>query len=175
MSMIETVAVRHATPADFAAIEAMLIEMHAEQARIGSLSLPKVRACIEECLDRGTILLTLAPGTLAPVGCCGLVLAQYWFSEDWHLTDRFLFVHPQHRRRPHARALLRAAVEFRRKLAQPDEAGAPPRRLPLVMATFSEPGPGRVRGSAAHRVRGKASLYERVLGAPCGAVWTIED
>lgn len=92
--------VRRATPADLDTVLALLREMHKE-APFGAWSEQRVRETIAEVGTTGVILLSLANGR--PVGTAGLQPQQPWWSEAWQLAERWLFVHPEHRRTgPHS-------------------------------------------------------------------------
>lgn len=155
---VDAVTVRAAQPADRPVIETLLRAMHAE-AGTAALSVDKMREAIAEAMQRGILLLSLAPdGT--PVGTMALVPGQLWYTDDWHMADKWLFVAHAWRRTPHARALLRAAVRAHAALSEGQT-------LPLFIAEYGAPG-------SANRSRGKARLFTKELGEPCGAIWTVE-
>lgn len=142
------ITVRRGTPEDLPALLVLGELMHRE-VHFGAYSAPKVQAMIEEVLLRGVVLCTEdASGALA--GTCGLIPEQAWWSEDWQLSDRWLFVRPECRREGHAGVLLRAALNTARLL-----------KLPLLMAHIGS------------RAQGKARLLQRVLGEPVGAIFFV--
>lgn len=110
-----------------------------------------VRAMIGECLTRGAIILSLSHGE--PVGTLGLSTASFWWSKELFLQDRWTFVHPQHRRAPHARALLEAAKQTAKVAG-----------MPLLMGVM-----GNIRTA------GKVKLFSRIFGAPVGASFLVRN
>ncbi len=138
--------VRRATPNDFEAVIELLRLMHRE-APAGSYDDGRVRETVQQVLGTGWIFVTEIRGVLA--GTLALQCLQWWWSTDWHLTDRWLFVHPDHRNAPHARLLIARA----KRLAA--EGG-----VPLAMGLFSD-----------RRLPGKVGMMQRELGAPVGALF----
>ena len=82
---------------------------------------------------------------------------QMWYSEDWIVEEKAIFVHPDYRKagakhrskssRGHAHAL----CDFSKRVA--NELG-----LPLIIGVLSN-----------HRTAAKVRLYERQFGEPAGA------
>lgn len=140
---------RRATSDDIPAVLALLHLMHRE-APHGALSEARVRDAVDACMGSGAVILSCTAGE--PVGTLGLHLRQPWWSEDWEVADTWLFVHPAHRRAPHARLLLGIAKDFARGMG-----------LPLVMGVFST-----------KRTAPKLRLFERILGAPAGGIFLVE-
>lgn len=143
------IAVRRAGPADAEAVWQVLRRMH-EEAPAGSLDEARAKAVIGDCLASACVLLSEQGGVIG--GTIALRPTQWWWSSDWYLADQWLFVHPDHRRAPHGRLLLRAA----RAMAQ--QAG-----VPLVVGLFSD-----------RRLPGKIGMLQRELGAPSGAVFLLQ-
>lgn len=148
--MTDTVAIRTATQDDLPRIEVLLRAMHAETG-VAPLCEYGMHEGMRDALERGVILLTVTDDAL-PVGTCGIVPAQLWYTQAWHLQDRWLFVAAEHRRSPHARTLIKGALDLAKHMG-----------LPLQMATTAPPGDARVKA--------RTRLFERALGPPCGAVW----
>jgi GNAT superfamily N-acetyltransferase len=142
--------VRAATPADLPALERLLRAQHAECPH-APLDDRRLLDGIAEVLAEGVALVATGPDG-APVGTMGLVLDSPWFSREEWLSDRWMFVHPAHRRTPHARSLLEAAKGLAR---------ANGLRLQI---TLTGHGP---------RIPGKIRLFQRALGQPTGALWTV--
>lgn len=142
-------AARRADPDDIPAVMDLLRLMHRE-APYGALSETRVRSTVDACMSSGAVILSCAKGV--PVATLGLQVRQPWWSDEWEIADNFLFVHPDHRRGPHARLLLKVAVDFARDA-----------RLPLVMGVFST-----------RRTAPKLRLFERVLGAPAGGIFFVK-
>jgi GNAT superfamily N-acetyltransferase len=142
---------RTATAGDTEAVMDLLRLAHRE-APTGRWAEARAREALAECLDprTGAVLLSLSHGV--PVAALGIVISRMWWSDDPILQERFAFVHPQHRRAPHARTLLEAA----RSTVQ--DAG-----MPLLIGVLSN-----------IRAAGKVRLYERVFGAPAGATFLVE-
>lgn len=132
-----------------AEITELLCLMHAE-GYPGGFSAEKVRSSLADLMGSGVVLVTKDSGKI--VGTVGLEPAQFPWSEDWHLADRFFFVHPEHRRTPHARTLLAEAKRI-----------AAHSRVPLHMGIFGK-----------DRLDTKIKLFRRILGAPYGAIFFVE-
>lgn len=139
---------RAASVTDEDAIVDLLRIMHRE-APAGTWSETKVRTAVRDCLATGAVILSLS--NEVPVGTLGLCAASWWWSDDAILQEKWVFVHPQHRRAPHARALL----EMARSIAK----GA---RLPLLAGVTS-----------GIRTEGKVKLFIRTFGAPIGASFLV--
>lgn len=140
--------IRRAGPDDVEALLALGREMVGE-VHFGAWSERKVREMIEACLAGGVVFVSVAEdGSLT--GTVGLIAEQPWWSEDWQLADRWVFVRPEFRRTGHARALLRTARLFARDVG-----------LPLLMAHVGQ------------RARGKMRLFQREFGDPMGAIFFV--
>lgn len=128
----------------------LLTMLHAETPH-APLSLPKLRRHVEGVLAQGFVLVSVTPeGRMA--GSLGLSLDAPFFSEQEWLRDEWLFVHPECRRTPHARMLVRAAKLLARDMKKP---------LRMEVSGFGA------------RIAGKVRLFERELGPPNGASWII--
>jgi GNAT superfamily N-acetyltransferase len=142
------VLMRRGTAADVPALLALGRLMHRE-VHYGNFSEQKVADMIGWAVQNGIVLVSLSDeGDV--VGSVGLVPEQPWYSDDWQLADRWIFVHPQFRTLGHAAALVRAA----RSTA--DMVG-----LPLLVAHIGT------------RAKGKTRLLARELGEPVGAVFFV--
>jgi predicted N-acetyltransferase YhbS len=130
--------IRLATADDLPAVFGLL-RLMAEETALQRVSFAKVVAQIESCLERGVILLACEEDQV--VGSVGLLVAQHWYTDDWHLGEQWTFVHPDHRRSRHARNLLAAAVETGKEIG-----------LPLVMGVFTT-----------KQTEGKCKLFARHL------------
>jgi GNAT superfamily N-acetyltransferase len=151
---VDLVPVRVADAGDLARVCDLLVMLHAETPHAG-LSRRRLEETVREVLDRGAVVCTLDRGVV--VGTCGLAVERPWFSDDLWVRDVWLFVHPGHRRSPHARALLRTARRYAEGL-----------RMRLLMEVAGGPA-----GGGARRVAAKLRLYRRELGEPTGATWVI--
>lgn len=152
---VDLVPVRLAGAGDLPRLLDLLVLLHAETPH-AALSQRRLAETARRVMREGAVVLTLDAAGV-PVGTCGLAVEQPWFSDEYWVRDTWLFVHPAHRRTPHARALLRTARRFAEGL-----------RMPLVMEVAGGPAAGTAR-----RVAAKMRLYRRELGDPSGATWVI--
>lgn len=152
---VDIVPIRFGRAEDLPLLLALLRMLHAEtpHAPLSQLRLVDFAAGV---LADGAVVFSLDRDGAA-VGTCGLLLQRPWFSDVLWLRDVWLFVHPAHRRTPHARALLRAARRYAERLGRP-----------LVMEVA-----GGAAGGGSRRVAAKLRLYRRELGEPTGATWVI--
>ena len=99
--------IRLATPSDEDEIFALLLLLHAENG-IFSLNPAKVRLGIQYATQRqgGIIYVNQGPRVVASLA---LAIAQDWYSDDEYLSERWNFVHPDHRRTDWARRLIEQA------------------------------------------------------------------
>lgn len=144
--MIETVShlVRsNAGDREIAAIFRLLELMHAEVA-IASMDRKKVKTMIGRCLDGGAVCIAMEDGKI--VGTMGLLVTQFWYSDEWIVQEMWTFVHPDHRRSHHAKNLLMLAVGAGKQLGMPLVAGV----------------------TSTERTEGKCRLYRRHM-TPFGA------
>lgn len=127
-----------------------LLRLAHREAPTGKWVEGRVRQAIAECLETGAVILSLSHGK--PVGALGLIISRMWWSDDPLLQERFVFVHPAHRRAPHARTLLQTAKDTAADMG-----------LPLLIGVLSN-----------IRAAGKARLFQRVFGAPAGASFLVQ-
>jgi GNAT superfamily N-acetyltransferase len=151
---VDMVPIRFAEAGDLARLCGLLRMMHAETPH-ASLSEARMVAFAAQVLAEGAVVFSLDGGEA--VGTCGLAIERPWFSDDLWVRDQWLFVHPAHRRTPHARALLRTARRYAERLGRP-----------LIMEVAGGPA-----GGGSRRVAAKMRLYRRELGEPTGATWVI--
>ena len=144
--------IRPALEADLPDVYHLLVMGHSETKPL-SLSQPKLVTALADVFERGLILVTEQAGQV--VGTAALVGDCPWYSDEIVLNGMWLFVHPQHRRSPHARMLLEAM-----------RACATEARLPLYVEFMARPGEQA-------RVAGKRRLFERVFGEPTGMSFYI--
>lgn len=144
--MIEISAeVRVALPQDEEAIMELCRLLHAENA-IASMNEDKVRNMIRRALNPDKKSFAGLCGVIGPVGgplsaVCYLFVSQLWYTDDWHLEEVFLFVHPEHRRKPYGRIMMRFMKATSERLG-----------IPLLTGIVSN-----------HRTEAKVRLYEREL------------
>jgi len=108
--------IRIAVAEDAPAIYDLLCLMHQENG-IFSISHEKVKSKITEVLNYGVVIVAVKDDQV--VGTLGLSPNQVWYTDDWNLSDVWVFVHPDHRRSTFARDLLRAAKEVAARLNMP--------------------------------------------------------
>jgi hypothetical protein len=86
-----------------------------------------------------------------PEGAVLLRIQQLWYSADWIVEERAIFVHPDFRaaKGKRARKLIQFSKEFSEKM-----------NLPLLIGVLSN-----------QRTQGKIRLYTRMFGEPSGAYW----
>lgn len=124
-----------------------LCHMLFEENGFASLNEHKVMMTIAQgvTLDGGMIGVIGAPGALE--GVISLSFDGLWYTDDIHLSERYNFVHPDHRKSGHAKAL----IEFAKRSAA--ELG-----VPLIIGVISN-----------ERTEAKIRLYRRQLGEMAGA------
>lgn len=118
-----------------------LLRLKHDEDGIGSFDRSKVMLSIERGTVRFRAMIGVVRGRIGIEASIGLFMGSPWDSSDDHLTDRWMFVHPDYRRSEHAKNLLifakRAAIEL---------------GFPLVMTTMLN-----------ETTANKAKLYERQL------------
>lgn len=82
-------------------------------------------------------------------GSVGLVVAQFWYTEAWHMEDCWTCVGKDYRSSEHAAALLAFSKQMQRQM-----------ELPLLMGILSD-----------IRTEAKLRYFRRALGEPVGAVF----
>ena len=102
-------------------------------------------------LDQGIVGVIGAPGSQPLEGAVLLRIGTVWYSDEPHIEERAIFVHPAFRGARGGRAARLA--EFSMSVA--DNLG-----MPLSIGVLSD-----------HRTAAKVRLYSRVLGKPAGAYW----
>lgn len=131
--------VRPAMPHDRAQIRKLLEFQHAE-APIATVNWKKVDDLLALMMPSGPPKIDPATGKPEQrlyfsgvavedgkvVGCVGLVVCHLWWTDDWHVDERFFFVHPDHRKSRHAERLISWCKGVQTQLA-----------IPLVSCVFS--------------------------------------
>lgn len=100
--------IRFATPSDEDDIFHLLMLLHQENGAF-TVNHAKVRFGIRHATQRqgGMIFVNEGPKVVASLG---LIIAQDWYSDDEYLSERWNFVHPDHRRgTDYARRLIEQA------------------------------------------------------------------
>lgn len=120
--------VRFAKPSDEGELMRMMHSMHHENAQ-ATMCEDKVRAMLQSAITRPTAAQTHhcmigviegSDGALA--GSIGLGLAQWWYSDDWHVEELWNFVNPDYRRVPgtsNAGSLIQFGKWFAENMALP--------------------------------------------------------
>lgn len=120
-------------------------ELHKENG-LFSLNEDKVRATLQKAFYRqGGILGIIGTPTKIEAMIC-MIISSFWYSDDPHLEELFVFVRQEHRKSKHAVELIRFA-----KWARAEG------KIPLVIGVISD-----------ERTAGKVRLYQRELGRPIG-------
>lgn len=135
-----TDAVRLACPDDHDALMDLLRMKHDEDG-LGRFDDRKASEAVERGVTRFRSMIGVIRGKTRVEASIGLYVETPWDSSDDHLADRWLFVHPQHRRSEHAKKMLHFAKWASEQLA-----------LPLLMTAFYN-----------DQTAAKASLFDRSL------------
>jgi GNAT superfamily N-acetyltransferase len=145
-------AVRVATRQDEAQLIELLEQMHAEGGLL-PLSVYRARDMFARSFDRkgGIIGVIGAEGDIE--AAIGLLLTNFWYTDETHIEEYFLFVRPDRRRSNHAKTL----IEFARRCAEAI-------KIPLVIGVLSH-----------QRMESKVRLYRRQLGPPSGAFFVVNS
>lgn len=146
--MTDTPIVRLATPADEPGIMNLCRLMHAENG-LFTLSETKVRDRFQRAFTHAGGVIGVIDGERELRAAVMLDLGQLWYTDDWHVADLMVFVHPDHRKSDCVDAL----ISFARVTA--DGIG-----LPMLSGVFSNV-----------RTKAKVRLYQRLLGEPAGALF----
>lgn len=109
--------IRPATPEDEDAIYAMLLELHEENG-IFKVSETKVRDTIRMATQQQSGLIGII-GDDEPEASCGLEIAQWWYTDEWSLNEKWVFVRQGWRRKNHASRLMDWAKWCERQLTTP--------------------------------------------------------
>lgn len=142
-----TALMRAGTMADMPAVLGLLYTAHAEIKPM-AISEPKTRGYVAHVFQHGMVIVVEQDAKIIATGA--MVAESPWWSNEIGLDSVWLYVMPEHRRTPHATALLRAMRDYGRKVGLPVHAGF-----------MARPDIGR-------RVNTMRRLYERVFGEPVG-------
>jgi len=137
--------VRLARPEDEASLMEMCRLLHQENG-VFSMDDDLVLAVLRRAFERQGVIIGVIGPEHALEGVICLVIGSFWYSRQPHLEELFNFVHPEHRRSDHAKAL----IEFAKQCSSES--------APLVIGVISN-----------ERTEAKVRLYERRLGKPAGA------
>ena len=110
--------VRIATPADEEEIMRLMLAAFAEQPTF-ELNEDKIRTKIRQATQREGGVIGVIDGPKGLEGYLFAQLAQYWYTDEWHLEELSNFVHPDHRHPGHAKALIEFAKWFAEQMSVP--------------------------------------------------------
>jgi len=97
--------VRIATDGDEAEIYNLLMLQHRE-CGIFNFSDRKVRSVMQNGTRQNGGIVGVVDGANGVEATIGLTITQPWYSDDWHLSELWNFVHPAHRKDGHAAKLV---------------------------------------------------------------------
>ena len=97
--------VRIAAPNDEDDIYNLLMLQHRE-CGLFNFSDKKVRAVMQSGTRQNGGIVGVVDGENGIEATIGLSITQPWYSEDWHLSELWNFVHPAHRKEGHAAKLV---------------------------------------------------------------------
>ena len=142
--------IRRGVPADAEAMMTLLREMHQENG-LAPLDEAKVRSTLMRGLtgDGAIVGIIRSDGIIA--ASVGLFISRWWYSETSHVEDLWSFVSEGHRKSEYAKNLLVWSKHAAESLGQP-----------LLMGVLSS-----------ERTQAKIKLYQRQLGAPVGALFSV--
>lgn len=132
--------VRLAVRADEPAIYDLLMFLYAENA-MAALAPDKVQRQIKKATRGNGGIIGVIDGPDGIVASVGLELTRWWYSDDWHLGELWVHIHPDHRDKSHERDLIAFAKQCADRLG-----------VPLLM--------GIITG---HRIAAKVRLYQRQI------------
>ena len=143
--------VRLATRRDEPAIYDLLLLLYAENA-MAEIAPRKVQRVIKAATRARGGIIGVVDGHDGIVASVGLKLDQWWYSDEWHLGEMWVHIHPDHRDESHERDLIAFAKQCAARLG-----------LSLLMGIIS-----------GHRVPAKVRLYQRMI-PQCGALFLWND
>lgn len=94
-----------AQPEDEDAIYKHLLELHSENG-IFSVDEGKVREFIQHATQQRGGLIGIIRGDTGIEGSAGAVMEQWWYTQEFCLGERWVFVHPDYRSKNHATRLV---------------------------------------------------------------------
>jgi hypothetical protein len=141
---IITIPVRKARPEDRATILKICEQNHAENGQF-SLAMPKVEAMVDKAFSKQGAIIGVV-GREKIEGIIILLIAQFWYTEDWCLEEIMNFVLPDYRRSTHAKDMIAFAKRCSEDIG-----------IDLVIGVVSN-----------ERTKAKIELYRRQLGDPVG-------
>jgi GNAT superfamily N-acetyltransferase len=137
--------VRTATQADEGELLQLLHLMHSEGGLV-ELDEDRARQMFVRAFNREGGHIIGVIGDKKIEAAIGLVISQFWYGASHHIEEYFCYVHPDHRRSQHAKALLGFAKRCSKAL-----------QIPLLIGVLSN-----------RRTASKVRLYRSQLGASVG-------
>ncbi|HLY88319.1 MAG TPA: hypothetical protein VKQ27_04985 [Acetobacteraceae bacterium] len=142
--MLVTLPVRKARPSDRDTILKICVQNHEENGQF-SLDAKKVEAMVDRAFsNQGAVIGVVGRDRIE--GIIMMLIAQFWYTQDWCLEEIMNFVLPDYRRTTHAKDM----ITFAKRCSE--EIG-----IPLVIGVVSN-----------ERTKAKIELYRRQLGDPVG-------
>jgi N-acetylglutamate synthase-like GNAT family acetyltransferase len=147
--------VRPAVPEDEEPIYQMLLKLHTENG-LFPVAENKVREVIRTATERRYGLIGVIEGEKELEASVGLELSQWWYTDEWCLSEKWNFVLPQYRKSLHAQNLIEYAKWSARAMGVPLQMGIITtkqteakvrlyeRRMQNVGALFMDNLPGRL-------------------------------
>lgn len=132
--------VRIATQADEPAIYELLIRMHGESGMF-AFNEKRVREHIEAGTRYKGGIAGVIEGPKGVEATIGIATGQVWYSDDWHISELWNFIHPDYRTSGHAPRLIKFAQWCSDQM-----------QLPLLVGVVSN-----------KRTEAKVRLYKRLL------------
>lgn len=144
--MTHTPFVRKADIRDEPELMAMCLELHRENG-LFTMSEDKVREHLRRAFLRQGAMIGVIGDRGRIEGSIYLMIADFWYSEDWHLAELWSYVLPQYRKSNNAKELINFAKRCSDEL-----------KVPAVIGIISN-----------DRTKAKVQLYQRQLGTAAGA------
>jgi hypothetical protein len=92
-------------PEDEDAVFAMLLELHKENG-IFPVAEPKVRDFIKLATEAQGGIIGVIRGETELEASMGMMITQWWYTEEWCLAEQWLYVKSDYRNKPHASHLV---------------------------------------------------------------------
>lgn len=141
-----TCPVRKANAGDEAELMEICRSLHVENG-LFTMSEDKVSGMLRRAFTKQGAIIGIIRPDKAIEGAIYLIISDYWYSDDWHLSELFSYVPPAYRKSNHAKEL----INFAKRCA--DEIP-----LPLIIGVISN-----------QRTEAKVRLYERKFDKAAGA------
>lgn len=101
-----------------------VLERNHEENPLATLSWPKVEAIVRRGIDQELALIGVIRGPKGVIeATAGFLISQWWFSEEFHLEELWIYVVPEYRRSTHARHLYRWAKYLSDEMKMPIVSG----------------------------------------------------